>query len=171
MWNSVLATLAALTIPGGGALVRGEPRRALALLVSIGGLLVGGVLIGGVGVIDRRDERWWFMLQAPAGVTVWVVDSLVQTTWKGRSQGVLRLPVDGERVAMEPDPHTLEGERPAIVPHRPGEPLTPRASLGRSTEIGSLYIAAAGLLNLLVLVNLWSPVGSEEPGRAAGARS
>lgn len=168
MWKRIIATIAALLVPGGGALVQGHHKRAACLFVAIGGLVLGGLVIGGVGAVDRRTERWWFVLQAPAGVSVWIVDHLVQTQWKGLSRGELRLPVAGERLALQRDPHTLTAHRRVISPAREGDPVTPRGTIGRSGEIGSLYIAAAGLLNLLAIISLWGIDPAASDARAPG---
>jgi len=43
-------------------------------------LFVSGMLIGGIDVVDRKNDRWWFFLQAGVGPTAFVMNWVNQNT-------------------------------------------------------------------------------------------
>ncbi len=126
-------------VPGGGYLLLGEPRRAVAIGVSIILLWIGGLLIGGVGVCARDDHPAWFYAQSLMGPS-WVVDRYQK-----------RIKHDVSRF----DDDTFE---PSF-----GARFEP--SYGHMNEQGILYTALAGLLNLLAIFD----VIYRDPSRCGGA--
>lgn len=85
-----LAGLAAYAIPGSGYLVLGETRRAVAVFIGIALLMTLGLLIGGLDVVDRVEDRWWFLPQAGGGPAVFAVDWLHQRLKADPTSGLVR---------------------------------------------------------------------------------
>jgi uncharacterized protein DUF6677 len=124
-----LAGLLALVIPGLGHLWLREPRRAAMILLGIGSLTLGGLLIGGIDVVDRKEDRWWFVGQAGIGPAAWVLN-----TWNQRLK--------------KSDP-PINATRDWFETHEPAR----TKSLAHSNEIGSLWIVIAGMLNAIAAID------------------
>ncbi|MBX3365026.1 MAG: hypothetical protein KF866_09695 [Phycisphaeraceae bacterium] len=142
----------ALVLPGAGHFYRGDRRRGVFIAIGILGLFFGGLLIGGVSVVDRRSERHEtrlsFIGQAFVGPTVFVVDAIHQSRFKGVAEGEARPrhPLPGE---------TIRGGR--IQPAMQGESPPMRPSLGKVNEIGVLYCLLAGMLNFIAFLDALFP--------------
>jgi hypothetical protein len=128
--------------PGLGHIALGQVRRGLILAVAINGLFLSGLLIGGVGVVDYSLNRAWFlgqMFNGPA-VALEVVRSK----------------------SMMVHPNANIGSDDYL-----GTPENPNAyepSFGRPNEIGILYAAIAGLLNLLIFYDVLDRSAQSRPG-------
>ncbi len=121
-----VAGVLAYALPGLGYAYLGEVRRGVLVAIGVLGLTLGGLLVGGLDVVDRQEDKWWFVLQAGIGPVAWGVDAYHQQD-KGLS-----------------------------------EPRITR-SLGRVNEVGSLYIAMAGMLNAIVVIDCaWRSSGRSE---------
>ncbi len=95
-------------------------------------LFLGGVLIGGIDVVDRKEDRLWFWAQALCGQIALAVDFTNQTflkTW----------PPDGAGRSDERDSKAIA--------------QLGRKGLGRVNEMGTLFCALAGLMNLVVILD------------------
>lgn len=130
-WN-LPAAIAGWVLPGLGHLLIGDLLRGLILATAITLLWLAGLLVGGIGVIQARDAqggfRPWFlgqMLIAPSLAIEYTHDS-----YRAQYGGTDPLPSD-------------DGKLPAYTP-----------SYARLHEIGTLYTALAGLLNLLAIVDV-----------------
>lgn len=143
------AALAATLCPGLGHFVLGQRRKAILLAASIFGLIASGLFIGGLSVIDRRENRVWFMAQALNGPIVFAIDYVHQSHFKVRDTPNARprtaRPFEARRADGLPIPAT-HGLHPPYV-----------KSLGRVNEIGVLYVAIAGLLNLIAILDAAFP--------------
>lgn len=149
------AALLAAALPGLGHCYLGEWKRGVLVFAGVMGLFFGGMLIGGIDVIDRVEDKWWFVLQAGVGPTAFAVDALHQKHFKFEVR-------EGGRVVRRtglPDPSQNPG----------GAPARSTKSLGRVNEVGSLYAAMAGMLNVIALVDvLWrKKAPPERRGRGA----
>lgn len=130
-----VAGLAAVAFPGAGHLVLGQTWRGLHAAAGILGLFITGLLIGGIGVIDSRVEGWWFVGQALVGPITFGLDAV--------HQHVLKQPLYGDHgpvVTPGPDQH------PTYIP-----------PLGKPAEIGTLFTAVAGMINVIVIVDAAFP--------------
>lgn len=78
-----LGGLAAIALPGLGHVITGEWRRGGLIFLGVMGLFLGGMLIGGIDVIDRKNDFWWFVLQAGIGPIAFIVDSIHQSMVSG----------------------------------------------------------------------------------------
>lgn len=145
-----VALLLACALPGLGHAFLGDVKRGVLIFTSILGLFCGGILIGGVDVIDRTEDKWWFILQAGVGPTAFAVDSLHQNLFK--------IEVRTPRGTMRRSASPVAAENPD------GKPPMAKKSLGRVNEVGSLYAAMAGMLNLIAIIDVsWRSVRPRMP--------
>ena len=128
-WN-IPAAVAAWLVPGLGHFLAGHTRRGLILLVCIGALWVSGLLIGGISVIQYRaydrTVRPWYLGQALIAPSI----AVEYTHDRYRAQFAGRDP-------RPDDEH---------IPYQP--------AYARAYELGTLYTALAGLLNLLAIIDI-----------------
>lgn len=128
-WN-LPAAVAAWLIPGLGHFLAGHTRQGVILFVCIGGLWASGLLVGGINVVQSRSSeglvRPWYLGQAIIAPSIAV--EYQHDRYRALQPG------------REPDPDDQ------VIPYQP--------SYGRAYEIGTLYTALAGLLNLLAIVDI-----------------
>jgi hypothetical protein len=104
-------------------------------------LVVSGLLIGGLDCVDRKHERLWFLAQSLCGPIVFATDyanqHLVQTIpqdWiQARNRDELLRRYD------EGDPAILRA--------------LPRIGISHVNEMGTLFVALAGLMNAVVILD------------------
>lgn len=145
-----VAGILACLFPGLGHWYLDSFRRGALICLGVMGLFVGGMLIGGIDVVDRREDKWWFVLQAGVGPTAFLVDR-----WHDQHR--------------RPD----AGRSAGLTPPTPGSGLEVGKSLGRVNEVGSLFAAMAGLLNLIAVIDaFWhadrAPRTRRRTGEGAG---
>ncbi|HYE02042.1 MAG TPA: DUF6677 family protein [Phycisphaerales bacterium] len=141
-----VALLLAVLLPGAGHWYLGETRRALLIACGVLGLFFGGLLIGGIDVVDRRQDFIWFLGQGLVGPLAFGVDALHQNQLKVLDP-VTNLP-RSPRPSETRDPVTGKA-RPAPAAGRP--PVS--KSIGRVNEMGTLFSAIAGMMNLIVVLD------------------
>lgn len=149
----------AVLVPGVGHVALGEVKRGLLIGLGVLGLFVGGLFIGGIDVVDSKEDRIWFMGQILVGPIAYGVDRVHQSRFKGVD------PVTGVRRSLYPD----EWRNPStgrIEPAGPGQGPPNVKSLGRMNEMGTLYCAIAGMLNLIAILDAFMhrPGGGLHPG-------
>lgn len=129
VWN-LPAAVAAWLVPGLGHLLAGHAKRGAILMVCIGGLWVVGLLVGGISVVQARSEdgalRPWYIGQAMIAPSIAV--EYTHDRFRARTEGADPSP-DDESIPFSP-------------------------AYGRAAEIGTLYTALAGLLNLLAIIDI-----------------
>lgn len=129
VWNFP-AAVAAWLIPGMGHILAGHTKRGSILLVCIGGLYISGLLVGGISVVHARSAdgtlRPWYLGQALIAPSLAV--EYTHDKLRARTEGADPSPYD-DAIAFEP-------------------------AYGRAAEIGTLYTALAGLLNLLAIIDI-----------------
>lgn len=134
--------------PGLGHIAIGERRRGGLIMFGVLFLIISGLLIGGLDCVDRKNDRLWFLAQAVCGPIVFAADLANQTIvqppyqdWNGdqalRDEFVQAY--EAEQAGREPDSDLLDSLR--------------RVGLGRVNEAGTLFIALAGLMNLVVILD------------------
>ncbi len=155
---NLLAGLVACILPGLGYVVLGERLRAVYAAVGILGLFVGGLLVGGVDVVDHRASRYWFYVQAGVGPLTFAVDWYHQHELKGSDGVPFREAVPGQ---------TIDGDG-YIVQAPPGVPPPKVAALGKVFDVGSLFVAIAGMLNVIAIVDCL--ISAPPPSRRARER-
>lgn len=99
-------------------------------MVCIGGLWTVGLLVGGISVVHSRNAdgtlRPWYLGQAIIAPSIPV--KYIHDKLRARSGG------------SDPSPYDES------IPYEP--------AYGRAAEIGTLYTALAGLLNLLAIIDI-----------------
>jgi TM2 domain-containing membrane protein YozV len=141
-----VAALCAVLCPGAGQFFLGFRARGLAIAGGVLGLFFTGLFVGGVSCVDRKEDPVWFIGQALAGPVAFGVDALNQSRFKGYD--------DVERRSRYPDPGQglVQGPGGGLVISAVGTPAVVR-SQGRAAEMGVLFTALAGMLNLIVLID------------------
>jgi hypothetical protein len=127
--------------PGLGHITRGDRRRGVLVMSGVLFLFLSGLLIGGLDSVDRREDSLWFMAQALCGPIAFVADFL-------REQLI--------------GTHASAAGRTAV------EPWMLHKGLGRVNEMGTLFSALAGLMNLVAILDvLHVPQRRRDAGEAA----
>jgi hypothetical protein len=128
-WN-LPAAVAGWLVPGLGHFLTGHTRRGVLLFLSIGGLWSAGLLVGGISVVQSRSSdgmlRPWYLGQAIVAPSIAI--EYQHDRYRTQNAG------------QDPDPTDAD------IPYEP--------AYGRAYEIGTLYTALAGLLNLLAIVDI-----------------
>lgn len=148
------ALVAAWLVPGLGHVLVGQRRRGVVIGLTVLGLWLSGLLIGGISIIDHEQTgdglaprlSFWFVGQAMLSPSVAV--DMVHQRLKATSLQRFGRP-----------PHPEQQPRPLFTP-----------AMGRAHEVGTLYTALAGLLNLLAMLDVARrPNWEDESAEAAYA--
>lgn len=159
-----LAVGAAWVLPGLGHVLIGHARRGLIAGAAILALFTAGILVGGLCVIDRKADPvpLWYAGQTLVGPVTLALDRYHQnlkiqlTTQIDQHAQTLRQ-ILGRRVSYEQaNADLLQSTTTAPVF---------RKSLGRVNELGTLYCTLAGVLNLLLILDV---VGRATDPKAGG---
>jgi hypothetical protein len=129
-----LAAILAWLLPGLGHIAIGERRRGVILMIGIHLMMATGLLIGGIDVVDRVQDRWWYLGQVMAGPIPVLVDRYHQSLKVEQ-----RHPRTGRAYRTAPGPDS----------NPPYEP-----SLARVNELGTLFVTLAGMLNLMCIIDV-----------------
>lgn len=132
----VLPLLLAWLWPGLGHIVDGERARGVRIMAGVLLLVVSGLLIGGVDSVDRREDGLWFLPQAGCGPLVFGLDAANSALLKSGRLGTLH-PVPDSGPAASGTARTVSSKR----------------GLAHPNEFGTLFIALAGLLNVVVMLD------------------
>lgn len=170
-----LVALAAWILPGAGYLLIGQYVRGLVIGVTIISLFVTGILIAGIRVIDVPGyDNLGFEVRLRNGLKIEPWD---RTFYSGdlaltsRPLGeIINKPWYVGQILTGPiclvaSKLSINAARPAVGTGAPLSPASrPRvaASHARIAEIGSLYTAIAGMLNLLAMIDSASRAGESE---------
>jgi len=141
------AGVAALIIPGLGHVFLGQFRRGILVGFGVLGLFFTGLFVGGIDAVDSKEDGLWFIAQAPTGIVAFGANYIHQNKFKGvdpSSRAARRMPYPGESI----------NAKGIIVPG--GNPPAQR-SLARVHEMGILFTAVAGLLNVLAAIDAMFP--------------
>ncbi len=140
---SPAAAILAWIWPGLGHIHIGERKRGFLVMFGVLFLFLGGVLIGGVDSVDRKDDRLWFMAQVLCGPIAFVADYA--------NQVLVRRPPDWEDRFRRGDHDVIQRLQ--------------RKSLGHVNEMGTLFSALAGLMNLVAILDALQPPHRREAQR------
>ena len=155
--DPLVAGVLAWLVPGLGHLYQGRYPKAVLLLVSILGTFLYGLYLGsdkeaGWGRVvyfsfRKNDVRLYYLCQVGIGLSA--LPALVQADLVGRGKSPIW------HALMAP-PKLHAGDPPQPDPNNPDDPGQRTCddvvrSLARFFELGSLYTAIAGLLNVLAI--------------------
>lgn len=164
-------------LPGLGHLAQGQTKRGVLICVGVLGLFFGGLLIGGIDVVDREEDRLWFMAQSLVGPLAFGVDFIHQNHFKVLDSGdpskgrppMLRSALPGE--IRDPDTPFFTPARPKAAAIDPAtgksEPPPNMKSIAKVNELGTLFCAVAGMMNLIVAIDAAFPRGRRREEDAA----
>lgn len=79
---NLTAGVLAVLFPGAGHLYLRQTRRGVLASIGVLGLFLGGLLIGGIDVVDRKEDKWWFLGQSLVGPLTFAVDYYHQNRLK-----------------------------------------------------------------------------------------
>lgn len=129
-FNPAAAVLAWLW-PGLGHISLGHRRRGLLIMFGVLFLFLSSLLVGGVDVVDRKDDRLWFLAQSVCGPIAFAADYVNQS----------------------------------YVKSLPDEQRYQATGINKPNEMGTLFCALAGLMNLVVILDAmyFAPKPSESP--------
>lgn len=158
--------LAGWVIPGLGYWLIGQKARAITVCLAILALFAAGILVAGIRVIDvpgygndgepvmvttRVDNRGegsqWVLTAHP------MTEILNKPWYIGQ---ILAGPI-----TLVCSKYSIDLSRP--MPDHPDESLAPKSHV-RIAEIGTLYTAVAGMLNLLVIIDAAHRAGLKGAG-------
>ncbi|MGD9690497.1 MAG: DUF6677 family protein [Phycisphaerales bacterium] len=162
-----VAAILACALPGAGQWYLGYRARGVCAAIGVLGLFFGGLLIGGLNCVDSRENRVWFIGQALTGPVAFITDGVHQRYFKGSSPTGANA---GRAVTPGPDETIVtdsSGQRRlARITDGSAPPIV--RSFGRPNELGVLFGAIAGMLNLICVIDAaWSRAA--RPAGRAGA--
>lgn len=162
-WSPPLVALAGWLVPGAGYLLIGQRARGLTVGLTIITLFILGLLIGGVRALEvpgwdehgfqiRLNERGYKVHPDDAAYSraAWVMRRSVLSEIRAKPWSIAQAltgPVAAAGAwwsvwaATDPDDDNGDLDPPGVVSH------------GRINEIGVLYTAVAGMLNLLAIID------------------
>lgn len=136
--------IAGWVLPGLAHALVGQRTRGIIVGATVLLLFTAGLLVGGIDVVDSRNDRLWFAGQTLAGPIALVADQVHKHFDLQHGAAI------GSNQPIAPD-----ATRPVGSDHRRYD-----TSIGRMNELGTLYCALAGVLNLLIILDA---VGRDDP--------
>jgi len=121
-------------LPGMGQVLLGHRQRGFRAMGGVLGIFLAGVLVGGVDCVDRREDALWFYAQAGAGPVAFAAD------WA--NSALLKTGKVGQLIPSPPS-----------NPRLPPPQVTSFKTVTMSNEIGTLFCFAAGLMNIVVILD------------------
>lgn len=173
--SSPVVAIAGFLMPGAGYVLLGDVARGLTVGITILALFMGGVLIAGIRVIDvpgydnLGNQRRYLRTREGA---IARVDPENRRAYEAGEWAMKVRPLN--EIIEKPwfvaqvlvGPVAIVGANWSLVasqPQTPGSkvPAVP-ASHARIADIGALYTAVAGMLNLLAVIDATSRAGRRE---------
>lgn len=109
-------------------------------MAGVMGLFTCGLLVGGLDCVDRREDGLWFLAQAGTGPVAFLADAANAALIKTGRIGTLL---------------------PMTMPNGDVMQVSSMKSVGAANDVGTLFIAMAGLMNVVALLDaLRGPRGS-----------
>lgn len=101
-------------------------------MAGVVGLFLAGLLVGGVDCVDRREDGLWFLAQAGTGPLAFLTDAANAFLLKSGKMGTLI---------------------PTNLPNGNVVQVSSLKSVGAVNDIGILFTAMAGLMNVTALLD------------------
>lgn len=118
--------------PGLGHLKNGDSARGWMVMAGVIGLFLCGLLVGGLDCVDRREDGLWFLAQAGTGPVAFLADAANAALLKTGRVGTLL---------------------PMTLPNGNVMQVSSLKSVGAANDVGTLFIAMAGLMNVVALLD------------------
>jgi hypothetical protein len=132
------AGILAWVLPGAGYAMLGDLRRGVLAGSGVLGLFLLGLVIGGVDAVDRTEDALWFWAQSGAGPVAWVADfANTELLKSGRVGELIEVPLGDPRAPAYAAVSSMKG-------------------VAHPNEFGTLYCAMAGLMNVVVILDVLS---------------
>ena len=151
-WPWPLVALAGWLLPGLGHVLLGERRRGAIAGATLIALFIAGLLLGGIDVVDRRNDTLWFAGQVLIGPIAIAAD-LTHQALDDRREAQVSQYAEEHRLGYH---EALE----RMMAHGPAPAYT--TSVSWINDVGTLYCAIAGVMNLLAILDA---VGRATAGR------
>ena len=126
--------------PGLGHISIGQKRRGLLVMFGVLFLFFSGLLVGGLDCVDRRNASLWFCAQSGCGPITFAADNLNQRLIQSELPRNWKSGSEAEGEYREQDPQLLK--------------ILNRDGVSHVNEIGTLFIALAGLMNIVVVLDV-----------------
>jgi hypothetical protein len=173
----LIVAVLAWVVPGAGHFFIKEKKRAAIIFVTITATFTVGLYVGSIAVVDRVGARPWYVgqiLTSPSVAIIAEASQRASQTWQQASrasQNATQVAVQYDResqkaikIAKEQgSPEAMEKAQLTIqkaeVFKEDAEVLTQKtrevefASFGKPHDIGQIYTAIAGALNLLAILS------------------
>ncbi len=183
---NLLAGVAAILFPGAGHFfILGQRRRGILAAVGVLGLFFGGLFIGGIDVIDRQEDKYWFLGQALVGPLAFGVNYIHQNNYKAYDipDPIIEMQRATAEVAakfvkrslyaneqrkvlkftiVEPTGAQVTRYLPVVYPAGPDNGPPAAKSIGRMNELGMLSSTLAGMLNFIIFLDALFPSRRKE---------
>ncbi len=180
------AGIAAILFPGAGHFfILGQRKRAILAAVGVLGLFFGGLFIGGIDVVDRQEDKYWFLGQALVGPLAFGVNYIHQNNYKAydippqiieierataevAARFVKRSLFANEQrkiikfTIIEPTGTQVTRYLPVAVPAGPDNGPPAAKSIGRMNELGMLSSTLGGMLNFIIILDALFPTRRKE---------
>ena len=128
--------------PGGGYFAEGRHARGIRAMGGVLFLYLCGLLIGGLDAVDRKHDGIWFYAQALNGPIAFATDFA-----RGRLSSINGR--DIQDISWETTPAL--GER-WLAQDQEVMAVVRRQGLSHVNEVGTLFIALGGLMNLVLIL-------------------
>ena len=128
--------------PGGGYFAEGRHARGIRAMGGVLFLYLCGLLIGGLDAVDRKHDGIWFYAQALNGPIAFATDFA-----RGRLSSINGR--DIQDISWERTPAL--GER-WLAQYQEVMAVVRRQGLSHVNEVGTLFIALGGLMNLVLIL-------------------
>jgi hypothetical protein len=166
-----VALVLAWLVPGLGHMLIGHKGRGLLFMLGIHGLFAAGLLMGGIRVINPPDQPIWTYTELMTGWPMLVARSVEKasrvelgdhspqySTGSNEYKGQLQIKFDQEAPPRE----TLKQKQARAIQYiqeHPNFAYDPRIQ-----DVGSVYCGIAGMLNLLVMADVFLRIiGAKRP--------
>ncbi len=126
-------------------------------MISLFSLFIAGLLIGGIDVINQREQKLWFAGQclfSPIAPAIGHFQEMKYVEFeRAAEQYMMQNNLQAKYIPSEARYRAMNEARLALLKADPSK-LPYIRSVGRVNEIGTLYCAMAGLLNLLCILDV-----------------
>lgn len=146
-----LIAVAGWVLPGLAHALLGDRRRGAIVGCALLSTFVTGLLIGGIDVVDRRHDVLWFTVggQCMIGPLAFGVDAIHNLLDRMRDRQIDGYARDNDRPTYDRE----QRNRLIVEMRHNGRRPAYSTSVGHPNEVGTLFCAVAGMMNLLAILD------------------